>query len=70
MRDTCTGRLGISPRTSTRLGHLQTVREDHTHGGCVVTRAQRTVDRALRSEVGHDTDKGLESSCPGWTEPA
>jgi len=59
VRDTCTGRLGISlARTSTRLGHLQTVREDHAHGGCVVTRAQRTVDRALRSEVGHGADKG------------
>jgi len=44
-------------QTSTRLGHLQTVREDHAHGSCVVTRAQRTVERVLRSEVGHGAGK-------------
>ena len=34
------------------------MREDHAHGVCVVTRSQRTVDRALHSEVDHDTDIG------------
>ena len=70
MRDTCTGSLGISlARTSTRLGHLQTVREDHAHGDCVVTRAQRTVDRDLRSEVGHGAGKSWKVQVQAGLSP-